>query len=194
MHFQFDQANPIQVMAYLVGKLHSTKKVKLMKLIYLSDKSHFLRYGHPITGDNLRALPYGPVPSSTLSLLDGNVWPDPDVAYKFLHLDDNTVTLKSDPGQDLLDAEEKGNLEEIFNRYGSIYTWKLVDETHELPEYKEAFSIATALGNKSGKIPYEMILKHSGEEAHFRLGRPVVSSKTIEHLECPFNEGEDADL
>lgn len=106
MRFQFEQSKAIQVMAYLVGRLTSVEKVKLMKLVYLADKAHFLRCGYPITGDRLCALPYGPVPSLTLDVLNGDIWPEPEAAYEFLHLDDNTVMLRSDPGHALLNADE----------------------------------------------------------------------------------------
>lgn len=42
---------------------------KLLKLIFLADKYHLVRYGRPITGDNYCAMPEGPVPSWTYDLL-----------------------------------------------------------------------------------------------------------------------------
>lgn len=39
-----------------------------------------------------------------------------------------------------------------------------------------------------------MILKHSGDEAHYRHDRPVVSSETVSRMLCPLKGGEDADL
>lgn len=194
MRFQFDQEKAIQAMAYIVGRLKSVDKVKLTKLIYLADKRHFLRVGYPITGDRQCALPYGPVPSGTLDVLDGNIWPGPETAYAFLHLDDSTVMLRKDPGTDRLTPEEVTTLDEVVQLYGNIETWRLVDETHRLPEYKEAFANATARGSRSATIPYESILKHAGDDAHFRLNRPVASAATVAHMLCPLNVGADADL
>jgi uncharacterized phage-associated protein len=194
IQFQFEQDKAIQTMAYLVGRLESVDKVKLMKLVYLADKRHFLRAGYPITGDRPCALPYGPIPSATMDVLDGNVWPDPQAAYQFLHVDDNKVTLKCDPGSHLLSADEKATLDEVLGQYAHTDAWQLVNETHELPEYKEAMGIAAARGSKAAPIPYESILKYAGDEDHYRLNRPVLSAATMNHMLCPLNGGADADL
>jgi len=197
MQFQFEQDKAIQAMGFIVGRLKSVNKVKLMKLVYLADKTHFLRAGYPITGDRQRALPYGPVPSGTLDVLNGNIWPDPEAAYKFLHVDDNTVTLRHDPGLDRLSAEEVATLDQVLQLYGKDAPWGpggLVEQTHDLPEYQEAFAGAVQRGAKSAPIPYESILKHAGDESHYRLNRPVASSATVPHLLCPLNAGADADL
>ena len=189
IRFQFDRDKAIQTMAYLVGRLRSVQKVKLMKLVYLADKLHFLSCGYPITGDRQWALPHGPVPSETLDLLNANIWPDPEAAYKFLHVNDATVTLKQDPGTSLLSSEELATLDEILVRYGDACPWALVEQTHALPEYKEAYA-----GGIAGPIPYELILRHAGDDRHDRLGRPVASAATVAAMLCPLNAGADADL
>jgi hypothetical protein len=194
MQFQFDQDKAIQTMAYIVKRLGSVEKVKLMKLIYLADKQHFLRAGYPITGDRQCALPHGPIPSGTMDVLNGNIWPDPQTAYHSLHIDDNAVMLRRDPGVDRLSDEEIATLDEVLRLHGNTDTWRLVEETHRLPEYREAFAVATERGTRSATISYESILKHAGDESHYRLNRPVVSSVTVGHLLCPLTPGADADL
>lgn len=193
MRFQFEQDKAIQTMAYIVKRLGAVQKVKLMKLIYLADKTHFLRVGHPITGDRPCAMPHGPVPSATLDLLNGN-WPEPDLAMQTLHLTDNTVMLRHDPGTGALSPEELATLDEILAVHGDTHHWTLVDATHDLPEYKEARENAATRGKRSVYITYESILKYAGDESHYRLNRPVVSSETVGHLLCPLNAGADADL
>ena len=191
IRFQFDTDKAIQTMGYIVKRLDSVEKVKLMKLVYLADKAHFLRAGYPITGDRLCALPYGPVSSGTLDTLDG--WPN-DRVYDFLHVDDNRVLLRHDPGHDRLTQDEMKTLDEVLRQYGAAEVWRLVRQTHELPEYKEAYAMAEERGSKSAAISYDSILKHAGDEEHYRLGRPVVSAAMMSHMVCPFNVGEDADL
>jgi len=193
MRFQFEQDKALQAMAYIVKRLGSVEKVKLMKLMYLADKQHFLREGYPITGDRQCAMPYGPVPSATLDLLNGN-WADPNLALRSLHLNDNTVMLRHDPGVGTLSAQELATLDEILAQYGDAHRWSLVDALHELPEYKETYANAVARGKRAGIIPYEAILKHAGDESHYRLNRPVASAATVAHMVCPLNAGADADL
>src|SRR5258708_7325249 len=59
----------------LVGKLITLSggqinKMKLIKLMYLIDREALVRWGEPITGDRMLSIPYGPVLSNTLDLLN----------------------------------------------------------------------------------------------------------------------------
>jgi uncharacterized phage-associated protein len=178
MRFQFSLPKAIQVLAYLLRR-EAMDKVKLMKLVFLADRQNFIEYGAPITGDYQYAMPYGPVPSATLNALDGNV-PGSHI-FRFLHIDDAKVSLRRDPGADLLSADERRVLDAIIAAHAGKSTWSLVRETHRLPEYSEAYIEGT-----SRPIPYERIAKHSGNPARFRSNRPVVSEATAAGLQCPF--------
>ncbi len=192
MRFDFNPEKAVATMAFLVKSLASTEKVKLMKLVFLADRHHFLTRGYPITGDRLCALPYGPVPSATLDMVNGT-FPGFDT-FRFLHVDDNVVMLRQDPGTKVLSADEIETLKWVLENYAQEGTWEVVDRTHELPEYREAWGIASGRGKRAQAIPYEMILRHSGDESRFRLNRPVASPEMIGRMLCPLNGGEDADL
>ncbi len=192
MRFQFEHDKALQMMAYIVKRLNSVEKVKLMKLLYLADKQHFLQFGYPITGDEPYAMPYGPVPSATLDLLDGQT--APDTTYQYLHIDDVFVMLRHDPGDALLSDDERSTLDSILEKYGASDTWRLVNMTHELPEYVEAKNAAKEKGIRSFPISYESILKHAADEDHYRLGRPVISANSATHILCPFDANLDTDL
>jgi hypothetical protein len=45
-------------------------KTKLNKLLFHSDFLHYKRYGRSITGDRYVKMPYGPVPSAALAIID----------------------------------------------------------------------------------------------------------------------------
>jgi hypothetical protein len=64
-------------------------------------------------------------------------------------------------------------------------TWDLAQETREYPEYKETYVEGT-----STPIPFELILKHSGDESKFHLGRPVITPEMAAHMICPFPNDE----
>lgn len=194
LKFRFDREKAVLVMTHMVRALGAVDKLKLMKLVYLADKAHFLEAGHPITGDLQKALPFGPVPSCTLDLLNGNSWPEPQYAFQFLHVDDNAVMLRGEPESARLSPQEMATVDRIVAAYGKSATRALVIETHGLPEYMEAFETATSQGKRAAPIPYEAILRHAGDDRHFRLRRPVVADAALDHLLCPFSPGVDADL
>ncbi|MCK4275964.1 MAG: SocA family protein, partial [Phycisphaerae bacterium] len=61
IQFKWRPDKAIQATAYLVGKLGKVDKIKLIKLLYIADRDHFLQHGAPITGDDQYALNKGPV-------------------------------------------------------------------------------------------------------------------------------------
>src|ERR1700730_3427036 len=107
IRFQFHPDKAIQAMAFMVQRLGTTDKVKLMKLVYLADREHFIQYGYPITGDKLCAMPWGPVPSHTLDVLNGDMMIPQERIFSFLHVIDNKVELRSSPGESLLGESER---------------------------------------------------------------------------------------
>jgi hypothetical protein len=152
-----------------------------MKLVYLADREHFIRHGVAITGDRQCAMPYGPVPSHTLDLLNGDAWEDGDYVYQYLHLEDRRVRLRLFPETNELTEMEIQTLDHVIQRNGATETWKLVKQTHRLPEYEEAYVEGT-----SRPIPYERIAKFSGNPDRFRHNRPVVSQATADRMINPF--------
>jgi len=186
--FRFDLNRALLAMAQIVDALGEVDKAKLIKLLYIADKSHFLSHGYPITGDTPLAMKWGPVPCSCLEALDGVLWPDADAAFRYLHVVDDKVMLRHRPDGEPLSENERATLRQACQDHGHKQTWDLVRETREFSEYKEAYVEGAAT-----PIPFESILEHSGDESKFRLGRPVVTPEMAAHMVCPFPAG-DADL
>jgi uncharacterized phage-associated protein len=187
--FTFNLTKALQAMAYIVARLGAVDKVKLMKLLYVAERDHFLRAGHPITGDSLYAMPWGPVPSCSLSAIGGESWPQPEIAFQYMHVTDNRVTIRESPGTSQLDPLEQQTLDAVIREHGAKDTWVFVRETHQYPEYKAVYVEGT-----SKRIPYDLLLKMYGGEQRYRFGRPVISEPMLAHMRCPLIPGSDADL
>ena len=186
--FRYNPTKALHAIAYTLGKIGSTDKVKLMKLLYLADKQHFIEHGYPITGDRLCAMPYGPVPSGTLDLVNGvPLLPSSDV-FAAIHLNDNQVSLRQEPADSQLSTAERRTLDAVVAAYAHLSPWALVRMTHHLPEYTEAY-----VEGSSRTIAYESIARHSASEARYRHDRPVISPETAARIACPFSPA-DADL
>ena len=186
IRYQFAPDAAVQSASYLLSKLGgNADKIKLMKLMYLADRDHFLAFGRPITGDSQWALPHGPVPSCTLNLLNGNDGDEADYVSRHIEVDSHKFVLRADPGSESLDANCRATLDRTLARYGRMHTTALRDLTHKLPEYIEC-----EVPGSSSPIPYEVILKHHGGEEGFAMGRPVISPMMRNHLACPFSESE----
>jgi Protein of unknown function (DUF4065) len=72
LSFEFDFEVTKAALLYLASKeLPNFDKYHAVKLLFLADREHLLRFGRPITGDDYSALPYGPTPNRILCFLDG---------------------------------------------------------------------------------------------------------------------------
>jgi uncharacterized phage-associated protein len=186
--FEFDARKAALAMAYIVSRLkgRKTDKVKLMKLLYLADREHFLLQGRPITGDDQYAMPYGPVPTLSLDLLDGQFpeGQDGDV-LDYLETRDHEVILRRLPGFGKLDRKERKVLDAVIDRYGAMDTWELTDYTHKLPEYRQVFRPGT-----STRMPFELMLKLYASGTLYRHNRPVITSSMAANMTCPFARSE----
>jgi uncharacterized phage-associated protein len=115
------------------GRMHY---LKLLKLLYLADREALSRWGIPISHDNYVSMDHGPVLSQTYNLIrDGGsrFWSE-HISAPF---GDYEICLTGEPPavQKLSPAEER-LLDEIFDRYGCVNRWDLVDEMHKLPEWR----------------------------------------------------------
>lgn len=188
IRFNFDAHKAVAAMAYLVSRLEGQKtdKVKLMKLLYLADRDHFLQEGHPITGDDQYAMPYGPAPSSSLNVLCGQFAPEQAPIFDYLQTRDYEVSFKKLPQPLGLADAERQTLDTTIKKYGAINTWSLSDFTHGLDEYQQVFR-----PGHSTRIPYELLLKIYSSGRLYRHGRPVITPAMAANMSCPFARSED---
>lgn len=132
--------------------------LKLIKLLYLADRTALLRWGRPVSTDKYFAMDRGPVLSHVLDLVTQEAMPE-NASYWSQYISDPShyeVSLQDDPGQDELSEAELKLLEEIFHEHGHKTRWELVELTHRLPEWEDP---------QGGAIPisYRDILRAAGK-------------------------------
>ncbi len=159
MRLRFNERKATQAAAHLL-RLRGAQMsyMKLIKLLYLADRTALLRWGRPITTDTYVSMDRGPVLSRVLDLatdedLPGqtSVW-----AKHITEPEHYAVRLRNDPGEDELSTAEVQLLDEIFRQHGTKSRWELVDLTHKLPEWKNPQGGAIS-------IQYRDILKAGGK-------------------------------
>ena len=126
-----------QVAAYFTSQEGSTiNYVKLLKLMYLSDRECMGRYGFPISYDQFVSMDKGPVLSHAYDLIKSRPFPDiakwlewisPGKEYTVI-----SVKGEIDRAQlmDVSDAEFE-ILVETWNKFGHMNEWDLVDYVHK---------------------------------------------------------------
>jgi uncharacterized phage-associated protein len=112
--------------------------MKLIKLLYLADRTTLLRWGRPITFARAVSMKHGPVLSEVLDLInEGSPPGSPSLWNQAVSIPANyEVRLTAEcPPDDLSDAEE-AVLSQIFDEFGGMDPWALVDRLHRtLPEW-----------------------------------------------------------
>jgi uncharacterized phage-associated protein len=74
VEFTFNFPRSLAVLTYIASKNITDLSIyRLLKIVFLADRQHLLRYGRTITGDQYCALPDGPVPSRLYDLLKKQV-------------------------------------------------------------------------------------------------------------------------
>ena len=142
---------------------------KVVKLVYLADVLHLNKYGRPITYDQMLAMEYGPVPSTTYGILKEDkrlrsVDYD-DLPFDFIRRG-NRVYIenpKRELNMKLFSKSDLKALEETIDEHGKKTFRQLYDMTHEHEAYKRAW--ARKGDGKSSPIRFEDLLDESGNKA-----------------------------
>jgi uncharacterized phage-associated protein len=135
----FDETKATQIAAELLdlrgGRMHY---LKLIKLMYLIEREALLRWGFPLTNDELYSMENGCVMSHTLNLITEEQWPE-SYWRQFISgpLGDFEIQLNQKPELDEVSEAERELVHEVFRSYGNWNRWNLAKLTHNLPEYRE---------------------------------------------------------
>ena len=146
----------VQAVHYLLNQLGATDKLKLVKLLFLADKLHLIRYGRTITGDTFYAMRKGPVGSVLSDVLTYSVTCDDEylnpeeIEYCLENISPNEFCNHERNRQECYYRAKNSNLEyeqlsetdkdvinEIFKKFGSMKSGELVDLVHKYPEWKK---------------------------------------------------------
>ena len=130
----------------------SMPHLKLMKLLYLTERTCIKRYGFPALGDYLVSMPHGPVLSITLNYMRGagslengwSKWVSP--------IQNHEVSLARGykPEElDLLSEVDIEVLQEVWNQFGHMEKWDIREYTHNYcPEWKDPHGSSTPITYK----------------------------------------------
>jgi len=157
----------IETIYYVLNRLgHTADKIALIKLIYLADKYHLIRYGRTITNDEYFAMQHGPVGSTVKDLLscDEDYLSSKELTYfnrlitKFGALNYRAKKLARKPALDMLSDTDKEALEFVVRTFGAYSSLKLRDYTHKYPEWLQYRDLFQAKRAKRERIETKELL------------------------------------
>ena len=149
--FPFDANKAVQAVLWL---LHCHKgtidKLKLVKLYFLADREHLVKYGRPIVGGTYYTMANGPVCSELLDLL--NAVQAGSGEFPLTSKGRHAIEAHGAPNTLYLSESDLNVLDKVYGEYGHIDKWKLRDITHHLKSYKKN---EPNLNEKRRILPYE---------------------------------------
>ena len=160
--FRFDFEKTLQASGVLLGLEGGRMgRVRLLKLLYISDRELLAETGRTITGDQAVAMKLGPVLIRTYDLTEGEGCLVDDWR-RFLGSEGHTVILRDDPGRGELSKREIEKLAEVATRYPGTDAeegdWILSNITHEFEEWSKNYEEGT-----SRPIPWRDVLEAQGK-------------------------------
>jgi len=133
----FNERKAAQMAAFFLGQAPDARMahLKLMKLLYLSEREAVRIFGWPICGDRLVSMPHGPVLSQTLNLMDGDVESLPGGWEAWISDRENhELSLRQPLNVALLDElapAEIDVLKAVWGQFGAMDKWEIRDWTHQ---------------------------------------------------------------
>lgn len=135
----FNERKVAQMVAFFPGQPPACRMLglKLMKLLYLSDRQAMREFGWPISGDWLVWMPHGQcgsVLSQTLGLMDGDVESMPGVWGDLISdKKDHELSLRRPihvTDFDELSSAEVDVPKDVRAKFGSVGKWEICDWIH----------------------------------------------------------------
>jgi len=140
MKFNYEPLKTVQAVAlFLKLNRQPMAYMKLIKLLYIADRTALDRMDDTITGDNYVSMDHGPVLSKVYDLINhGPVYDKDNPWFKYiLSHREYCVGLCEDPGNDELCEEEEEIIKEVYKTFGHINVWKLSNLTNSRPEWQD---------------------------------------------------------
>ena len=159
----------VELLLHLAHVRPDADKYQAVKFFYLADREHLIRHGRPITSEAYFALPYGPVASNALDLLEGDQWTMKRAGVDALPFETEIVEVKEkrltyirQPFRqvdfDLFSKSDIRVFDEIIKIHGKMTFEQLFDLTHNHYAYKRAW-YNRKHGSKRSPMRYEDMIE-----------------------------------
>lgn len=157
----FNLQKAIQALGVLLRETddHCMDHLRLLKLLYIADRTLVKETAHPMIGDRLVAMEKGPLHSHVYDLLKSTGENPPDWD-KYFERHGYTVKCVSDPGVTFLSRRELRILNQTVSDYLEVDTWDVVEATHAFEEWKKAYDRIPP--NSSGPIELKEMFEAVG--------------------------------
>jgi uncharacterized phage-associated protein len=122
----FDEEKLFAAALYVIKKYNGdTDHHLIFKTLYEADKNHVAKYGRPITGDEYKAMKYGPVPYHLFCTFNN------DANHKYFSSQNSFVEAKVEPDMLELSESDIHELDLAIDEIGKLNFWQRTDKSHD---------------------------------------------------------------
>jgi uncharacterized phage-associated protein len=146
MHLHFDAEKAVQVAAVILrneGKRMT--RLRLLKLMLISDREYLRKYGRPILGSKIVAMNNGPLHSDVYDLIKGNHRDEAIWSRCIRKSGPRDVVLTKEPSVGRLSKHEIELINEVSDQHEHMDDWELSEATHSFQEFKDHFRKDTSV-------------------------------------------------
>ena len=169
LEFRPDYNKIVETRLYLAHKRPGADKYLVVKLFYLADREHLIRYGRPITRDKYVALTYGPIASNAMDLMERDSYVMRKANIDTLPFDIGEKQTKRGATQtlgrphreidrDLFSRTELAVLDETIAAYGGLDFDGLYNLTHSHFAYNRAWN-SRSHGSHAADMRYDEMIE-----------------------------------
>lgn len=151
-------------------------RLKLMKLLWLSDRIHLNKYGRLILRDNYNALPHGPIPSQSLNYSNTTL---PD----FYTVSGNNIKAIRDFDSKYFSGSDLEIMNYVWTTFGSKSASFLRNFSHKFPEW---IRFKKELEDETLPNSYEIILDDFFENPDLKIFKDIHSQNDSEDSKSYF--------
>lgn len=157
--------------------------LKLVKLLYLSDREHLQKFDFPILFDDFVSMEHGPVTSMTYNYIKGekeskDEW-DTFISGRPVNHSVSAKEGVTEYDLDELSRAEIKTLESVWQQFSSMDRFEIRDWTHDnCAEWEDPKKSVS--GKKSIPLPYERVLNCLGKEHAVQIAAEIKDIRGID--------------
>jgi uncharacterized phage-associated protein len=161
----------VELLLHLAHVRPNADKYQAVKFFYLADREHLALHGRPITNEDYFALPYGPVASKAMDLLEGDRRTLREAGIDSLPFETEVVRVRGkdivylrkphrEVDRNLFSKSDIRVFDDVIEKYGDHTFEQLFEITHDHAAYKKAWT-SRKYGSKRAPMHYEDMVESS---------------------------------
>ncbi len=165
----------LELLLYLAHVRPNADKYQAVKFFYLADREHIIKFGRPLTQERYFALPYGPVASTAMDIIERDRYVMKELGIDSLPfvVEDlqpagKPITYIREPlrpvNMDLFSRSDLAVFDDVIKNYGEFSFDELFRLTHEHRAYKRAWSFRKP-GTRRSLMRYEDMIEEADKRA-----------------------------